>query len=302
MHQRARSTATARCRNAPGSSSSRAPDRTRGPGRRKGCRTRPPTSRSPVQAATAPARRCGRPRPASRRPGPPPSRARETPACSWCSASRANTRTRSRARPATAAPQVRFNCHAANTNTIEDTITNSVASRAAERAARDLAHRGPRIEGVHPRIDQPVEAHRGTARRHHRDDHPEDLPPGKRRLLPRQQRAGQRKRQREHRMAEADERQVGGETVHGLQGFKGSRVLAGSGFNPFDLRRLNAAQQELFDVVDILRAGAPRSFQPVCRASTSRVIAKAQARARRRAWRSRESLPPARPAPAGAWS
>ena len=45
-----------------------------------------------------------------------------------------------------------------------------------------------------------------------------------RRLLPRQQRAGQRKRQREHRVAEADERQVGGESVQGfkaVQGFKG---------------------------------------------------------------------------------
>ena len=67
----------------------------------------------------------------------------------------------------------------ANTNTTDDTITKIVASRAAHRAARNLAHRGARVERVHPRVDQAVEAHRGAARRHHRDDDPDDLPPGR---------------------------------------------------------------------------------------------------------------------------
>ena len=71
-------------------------------------------------------------------------------------------------------------------------------------------------------VDEAIESHRGASCRHHCHDYPENLPPFERRLLPRQQRAGQRERQRKHRMAEADEGQVGLELVHGseVQRFK----------------------------------------------------------------------------------
>ena len=42
------------------------------------------------------------------------------------------------------------------------------------RAARQLAHRRPRIQRVVPRIDQPIEAHGRAARGDHRHDDPED--------------------------------------------------------------------------------------------------------------------------------
>ena len=50
-------TASARCRSAPESSAGPARDRTPGPGRHRGCRSRPPTARSPGRAATARRRR-----------------------------------------------------------------------------------------------------------------------------------------------------------------------------------------------------------------------------------------------------
>ena len=72
---------------------------------------------------------------------------------------------------------------AATTNTIDDTDDEDASPRArVMRAARDLAHRRARIQRVHAGIDQAIESHRGTARRHHRDDDPADLPPRERRL------------------------------------------------------------------------------------------------------------------------
>ena len=166
-------------------------------------------------AATAPSRRGRRP-PASRRPAPPPSRGRERAASRSCSASPASTRTRSPARPATAAKQSGFSRHAAyDEHRPTRPTTNSAASRDAHRAARQLAVRRARVERVEPRVDEPVESHRRAARRDHRDENPARPSPRSIGDVPRrQQRAGQRKRQREHRVAEADEREIDASVQH----------------------------------------------------------------------------------------
>ena len=57
---------------------------------------------------------------------------------------------------------------------------------------------------------------------------------------PRQQRAGERERQREHRVAEADERQVGGESGHAVCGEPGR--------HPRDVGRGDAGHQVFFHV------------------------------------------------------
>src|SRR5215831_9398606 len=65
------------------------------------------------------------------------------------------------------------------------------------RAARQFAIGCSRIERVHARIDEPVEPHRGAARRHHRDENPRKGPQRERRMTRCQQRSRQRKRQGE---------------------------------------------------------------------------------------------------------
>ena len=81
---------------------------------------------------------------------------------------------------------------------------------AGHRAARNLAHRRPWVPGVVVRVDQPVEPHRGAARRHHGDDDPEHAPrhiaPGQGPLVDRQERSGQGERKGKHAVTEADER------------------------------------------------------------------------------------------------
>ena len=93
------------------------------------------------------------------------------------------------------------------------------ALRSGHRAARQLAHRGARIQRVVPRIGEPVEPHRRAARGDHRHDDPHDTSGNVARrpvvqAMQREERAGQRKRQRKDRVAEADERCVGAEPVH----------------------------------------------------------------------------------------
>ena len=98
-------------------------------------------------------------------------------------------------------------------------MTKMRASIARHEAARQLAHRGTRIQRVVRRIREPIESHRGAARGHHRDDDPyQSLSDrcGRPVVQPmkREERAGQRKRQGEDRVAESDERSVGAKTFH----------------------------------------------------------------------------------------
>ena len=158
------------------------------------------------RAATAPIRPA-RPRRASRRRARPPWRGRETPACRRCTASRASTRTRSPARPATARgtgdstgrPRRRT-----RSTTMHDPHRSPRGGVIAPRGSSRIAVRGFSASNrastrrlnpiaalraltmatmIHTTCDQVTGVHaRG------------------------QQRARQRKRQREHRVAEADER------------------------------------------------------------------------------------------------
>ena len=86
----------------------------------------------------------GRRPPASRRPAPPPSPARERPACRTCSAWPANTRTRSPARPATAGRTAGSAATTANTkidrrDDHEDASRRGGSSRRAESRASPCA-------------------------------------------------------------------------------------------------------------------------------------------------------------------
>ena len=86
----------------------------------------------------------------------------------------------------------------------------------AQHTARDFTRRGARIEGVEPRVHQPVEPHRRTASGDHRHENPGDPAPRDRMGARREQRASQRKGQGKHRMAEANERQIDGQAFeHG---------------------------------------------------------------------------------------
>ena len=108
----------------------------------------------------------------------------------------------------------------APTNATDETTTMTVASRRliAPRGISRIAVRG--FLRVPLRVHEAVEPHRRRPRRDHRDDDPEHAPGrssrGRQRgwLLQGQQRARQRKRQREHAVAEAHERQVGLKAVH----------------------------------------------------------------------------------------
>ena len=72
----------------------------------------------------------------------------------------------------------------------------------------DRSYRQDMLKRVHPRVDEPVEPHRRAARADHRHDDPQDDAPGDWRVLRGEERAGERKRQREHRMADTHERGV----------------------------------------------------------------------------------------------
>ena len=151
------------------------------------------------------------------------------------------------------------------------------ASQTAHHAARQLAHRRPRVERVEARIDEPVEAHRGAARADHADDNPRHLRPRERLIAPGQQRPGQRKRQREHRVAEADEREIGGQLTHRIVS---SQAIA-SGSMPAD---------QIFFHIDHVRRH-PHGDQrcPLPGLDAPVVVAEAAAPARRSASRSRSS-------------
>ena len=104
---------------------------------------------------------------------------------------------------------------AANTNTADDTITKTAASGVviAPRGSSRIAVRGLSASNrASTRRLKPIAALRALTM--HTTIHA-DLRPRERLLAPGQQRAGQRKRQREHRVAEADEREIGRELVHG---------------------------------------------------------------------------------------
>ncbi len=187
-------------------------------------------------------------------------------------------------------------------------MTNTVASGARHRAARQLAHRRPRIQRVVPRIDQAIEPHRSAARAHHADDDPGDLRPGERMIAPRQQRAGERKRQREDGMAEADERQIGGELRHVKSQPQVQPQVDPTSIwdwdwdwelrvEPRDRVRLDSADQVFFHIVDAVRQRARRSARALalprsCRTRRSNPSARGaltrralEQRTRRHAWR-----------------
>ncbi|MNC92027.1 hypothetical protein D3C83_83810 [compost metagenome] len=71
-------------------------------------------------------------------------------------------------------------------------------------AAGQLSIGGPRVERVESGVDEAIESHGGAARGHHGDENPSDRRPRERNLASRKERARQRKRQREHRVAETD--------------------------------------------------------------------------------------------------
>ena len=184
----------------------------------------PGANRQPEQ----PRLRCRRVRlpPASRPPAPRPSPGRGTAACSSSRASPANTRRRSPARRATTAGRSDRAARRAMTNAQRRHDDEDAGFRARHRPPRDLARRGAWIQGIVGGVHQPVETHRRAARRDHRDHDPAHPPcdvgerprPG---LIQRQQRASQGERQREDRVAEADEAGVGSQTVQG-SGVRGS--------------------------------------------------------------------------------
>ena len=123
----------------------------------------------------------------------------------------ASTRTRSPARPATASGTA---CSAATRRRRTrptTTTTNSAASRRviAPRGSSRIAVRGLSASNraSTSRLN-PIAALRAPTMH---DDNPAHLRPGERMVAPRQQRPGQRERQRKHRVAEAHERQVGRE-------------------------------------------------------------------------------------------
>ena len=82
----------------------------------------------------------------------------------------------------------------------------------AHAACRQFPRGGPGVQAVEARVDEPVESHRRAPRAHHRDHDPGDPLPGERDVPRRQQRPGQRERQREHRMGDADEGRVRAKT------------------------------------------------------------------------------------------
>ena len=65
-------------------------------------------------------------------------------------------------------------------------------------AARQFAHRRPRVQRVGPGVDHAVKPHGGAPRAHHADDDPERLRPEEALNPPGQQRARERERQRKH--------------------------------------------------------------------------------------------------------
>ena len=100
------------------------------------------------------------------------------------------------------------------TNAADATTTKAVASR------RDIAPRGSSRDAVRGFIASkrastsrlnPIAALRADD---HRQHNPAHLRPGNRMLARRQQRPGQRERQREDGVAEADEREIGDEAGH----------------------------------------------------------------------------------------
>ena len=141
------------------------------------------TSRAP--RSTPPTAQCPAPAPA---PG----------ATSASPASCSYTPARSPA-PAGASSSVsRFSIPAPSTKTAAETATNPQQSR-AQPPCRQSTHRGPRIRRVQPRVYQPVEGHRSRPRRDHAHHNPNEHP-HPRPATRRQHCAGQRKRQREHRV------------------------------------------------------------------------------------------------------
>ena len=87
----------------------------------------------------------------------------------------------------------------------------------AHGAARNLAVRRSWIQGVEPRVDEPVEPHGRTPRRHHCEQNPPDRRPRHHGIPRRQQRTRERKRQRKQRVAEADEGEIGCQALEHLQ-------------------------------------------------------------------------------------
>ena len=182
--------------------------------------SKPPTQvpiASPSSHGSTPAASAGREPAADRRHGH--RQRRGTAACSSSPASPANTRTRSPARPATARSRSVPSCHAANTNTTDETTTKTTAS------ARDIAPRGISriaVRGLSASYDasasrlNPIAALRAAtiattiqATRQADDGVRPVADP-----VQREERAGQRKRQREDRVAEAHEAGVGSQAVH----------------------------------------------------------------------------------------
>ena len=136
------------------------------------------------------------------------------------------------------------------------------------------------VVGVH----QPVESHRSTARGHHRHDDPAHLCPGHRRMARGQQRAGQRKRQREHGVREADEREI---RAHGCdRALRVPEVRAEHGVDPVHAVRGNAAHQIFFHIDDVRRADRRRSGRYHGPARWCRPRRRSRAPGRRRASRS----------------
>ena len=176
-----------------------------GPGRRRARRTRRPTIRWPARGATAPSRRGRRP-PATRQQVRRPWRGRGTPASTSYTASPASTRTRSRARAATAPGRADSARPAASTKIPDQATTHTMACD-LEIAPRGISR--PAVRGFRAshhasttRLN-PIAALRAltmattihtTCRK----------PTGVMREA--SSAPGERKRQREHRVAEPDER------------------------------------------------------------------------------------------------
>ena len=125
----------------------------------------------------------------------------------------ASTRTRSRARPATSSETDQPSCDAQTTNTTDghdDEQPRLACGSSGRRGSSRIAVRGLRASkrASTSRLN-PIAALRAATMQTHDPDragvHVEAH------VARRQQRADQRKRQREHRVAEADERRVGAE-------------------------------------------------------------------------------------------